>query len=618
VRRFAALFIGAVTCLGAAHVALADGAYWPARAFPKMPEIPAQRAIVAYRDGIETLIVESAVTSESERVAWILPLPAEPTDIAPVDPGILTTASFCTRPHIVHGGRSVYLLVVVYLLAPFVLAVCLHPLAKKSRLALVLGTHAVVILVIASLYLFGFAGERDPVEVVLYGLLAVAAIAAGRILISIPTIPVRRKRATALGSALFVLLFVPTCSLFLPSLGSAGASGALPVVPGVSVLQAHRVGGYDVRVLRADTAHVLSDWLARGGFRRPDAAAQVILDHYISEQWCFAVASLAVVADGPSAPHPLRVSFPSPTPIYPMRLTRLPGSDVDLELYVIADDSAGHPFLNVEFADRYAARFDATWQETQFKGTVSRRVGLRDLCDLMWDGCVLTRLSATVRPEQMTDDLRLQLTEGRLRRRTLYSARGARETAVFYGLFGLLVTAFVMALRTVFRDSPRRAVTLTLAGVLVAISCLGALATYVLLPRVEVGPTYRGGKGGRGPLLAMYQMRSTAQILAAQGTIDLDMTDEEIAAAFIDALGDEEYGYAEPGENPYLGGPVRREKSPGNFWIERLDGKTYLIVYDQDGRPWRVEVFPATIQPDDGGRRSTTPGAASRPAPNPG
>jgi len=113
-------------------------------------------------------------------------------------------------------------------------------------------------------------------------------------------------------------------------------------------------------------------------------------------------------------------------------------------------------------------------------------------------------------------------------------------------------------------------------------------------------------------------MRSTAQILAAQGTIDLDMTDEEIAAAFIDALGDEEYGYAEPGENPYLGGPVRREKSPGNFWIERLDGKTYLTVYDQDGRPWRVEVFPATIQPDDGGRRSTTPGAASRPAPNPG
>ena len=78
--------------------ALADGGFWPAQAFPKMPEIPAQRAIIAFRDGVETLVVESTVASPSPMVGWTVPLPADPTRIAPVDPGIMNTAWFCTRP----------------------------------------------------------------------------------------------------------------------------------------------------------------------------------------------------------------------------------------------------------------------------------------------------------------------------------------------------------------------------------------------------------------------------------------------------------------------------------------------------------------------------------------
>ena len=61
--------------------ALGDGGYWPEPAFPAMPTIPVQRAVVVHRDGVEALVVESAFESPSPNVGWILPLPAEPTEL---------------------------------------------------------------------------------------------------------------------------------------------------------------------------------------------------------------------------------------------------------------------------------------------------------------------------------------------------------------------------------------------------------------------------------------------------------------------------------------------------------------------------------------------------------
>ena len=41
--------------------ARADGSYFPEQAFTTLPTIPTQRALLCYRDGVETLLVESTL-----------------------------------------------------------------------------------------------------------------------------------------------------------------------------------------------------------------------------------------------------------------------------------------------------------------------------------------------------------------------------------------------------------------------------------------------------------------------------------------------------------------------------------------------------------------------------
>ena len=81
---------------------LANGVYFPQEAYPAMPTIPIQRAIIVYRDGIETLIVESTVDSESPEVGWILPLPKEPEKLEVADSGMLVSMSMCLRSRLIH------------------------------------------------------------------------------------------------------------------------------------------------------------------------------------------------------------------------------------------------------------------------------------------------------------------------------------------------------------------------------------------------------------------------------------------------------------------------------------------------------------------------------------
>jgi len=61
--------------------AAADGKYFPEMAFAESPEMPAQRALVRFKDGRETLIIEAAVNSESKGLGWVIPLPAVPDRI---------------------------------------------------------------------------------------------------------------------------------------------------------------------------------------------------------------------------------------------------------------------------------------------------------------------------------------------------------------------------------------------------------------------------------------------------------------------------------------------------------------------------------------------------------
>lgn len=89
--------------LGVSHNALwADGKYFPEKASKKAPSIPRQRAVLAWKDGMETLIIESALDGEGQEFGWIIPLPAEPCTIEQASTGFLDTLSLNLQPKITH------------------------------------------------------------------------------------------------------------------------------------------------------------------------------------------------------------------------------------------------------------------------------------------------------------------------------------------------------------------------------------------------------------------------------------------------------------------------------------------------------------------------------------
>jgi len=99
---------GVAVVLALAAPARGDGCYVSEVAYPAAPKIPSQRALIVYRDGVETLVVESAMNTESPSVGWVLPLPSEPTKLEVADPGMLPSLAFCVRPRIVHDLHEAY------------------------------------------------------------------------------------------------------------------------------------------------------------------------------------------------------------------------------------------------------------------------------------------------------------------------------------------------------------------------------------------------------------------------------------------------------------------------------------------------------------------------------
>jgi hypothetical protein len=82
--------------------AMADGCYMPEHAVKKLPAIPSQRALLSWKDGVETLVISSALDSEAQKLGWIIPIPAVPETLEKQTPGALKTLSFCIQPKITH------------------------------------------------------------------------------------------------------------------------------------------------------------------------------------------------------------------------------------------------------------------------------------------------------------------------------------------------------------------------------------------------------------------------------------------------------------------------------------------------------------------------------------
>jgi hypothetical protein len=417
----ASLALVAIAALGGR--ACADGKGFPEAAFPETPKIPLQRAIVAWRDGLETLVVESAVQTRSPQVGWVLPLPAEPKSLEVADAGMLTSLAVCTRPRITHEVGPVWKV-------PLVLAAFAVPLALVTVFV------------------------RDA-----------------------------RRRTRILAEVLaLVLLVMFILAMMFGTLGTAGGEGAS--TPGVQVLTTHRVGNYDAAVLRAEDSGALNSWLVENGLKGLDAADRRAIDGYISRKWCFVVATFSKSAET-ATPHPIRATFPASAPVYPMKLTTLTQSSTRVELYVIADRQAAAEGFKLRLADRFrreAAEPTGPYFVSERFGDLI--IGSPDVGELMWDGCVVTALAADLEPGRILGDSRVSLEPLEPRRDHYFSRQGrASIVAAVMASGGVVLLA---AIGWVCRGQRRPTVreNIVLWGFFAAL-CAAVCLVYAYLPIIS-------------------------------------------------------------------------------------------------------------------------------------
>jgi hypothetical protein len=117
-----------------------------------------------------------------------------------------------------------------------------------------------------------------------------------------------------------------------------GGASEIATQKGVELLSREQVGVYDVSILSSDEPGALVEWLNDHGYSFPEEG-EPILDAYVQEGWYFMATR---VVPGETAyvegdVHPIRLSFDTDEPVYPMRLTALVNSYMDVLIYVLAD-----------------------------------------------------------------------------------------------------------------------------------------------------------------------------------------------------------------------------------------------------------------------------------------
>lgn len=316
----------------------------------KMPDIPVQRALVKYRNGIETLIIESTFDGEGDSFGWIIPVPNEPHKFEKISPGILKTLSLQLQPVIVQE----------------------KPLDLEGTIFIIF-TVALIALACFCIILWGLRGIFPAIGI--------------------------------------IVLFFLTIPYFISY--RAGPESTTSVNPFVEIKGREIVGNYEIFVLKATDSFDLNTWLEKNGFSKFSANATRIIDDYISYGWCFAVAKLVAKENGLSTPHPILLEFKSRTAVYPMRLTALPGSTLYLELFVVAEKEAVPVNYRIkkEYCDFFDSDhgYPSSGPEMVFKvrgaWRSSGEVAHSDAQKIMWNGCVVTKFADKVSSEQMNKDM---------------------------------------------------------------------------------------------------------------------------------------------------------------------------------------------------------------------
>lgn len=410
----------------------ADGCAMPPVAVKKLPEIPTQRAVLTYRDGMERMVIESTFNGPGERLGWVIPVPAEPTRFESLPAGFAGQLEFITRPSLQDANR---------------------------RNNLTANFHGRWICAISFLMLIW----------VLIAFCRLRFTLALALVIALP-----------LSSAVFN---------FCDSLRTPhGKNGSASVSPDIQAERQERVGNYAIEVLKAKDAKALNAWLSGNGFAGLPAEGERIVERLIGEGWRFVTAKLQRKGTEPCRPHPIALTFSTKQLVYPMRLTALAGAPVRLEIFTVADGEAACGSLTTEFCDKFEELPGDYY--AIMNNVLPRELALVDHAAQkfeMWPECWVTRLTGTLTPAHMQSDLAFEWKAPQAYRKREFTPAGAANQALAWALlFWCSGSIYVLLYYKAWDRIARRKPFLLASLIALGGAALSGCVVFAALPKVEI------------------------------------------------------------------------------------------------------------------------------------
>lgn len=389
---------------------------------------------------------------------------------------------------------------------------------------------------------------------------------------------------------LFLFVFFILLLVLLPAFYNTRkrAISSTSPVHEVTVLDRKLVGVFETTTITSRDPKALQTWLRENSFV-VSANSEQVIESYVKDGWVFVTTK--VRRDKPdretSTPHPLSFTFKTTKPVYPMRLTGVDNGQLQIELYVFGPKRATAPHFKVERCTR--PFYPGMLLDGSYNWRERSPVGLNIVHPLLrkWvDGSpVATKLTATLSPDDMRQDVWLDWTWFSEKKNHLFSREGAVTTAANWGSGFFAVGLFVVFL--VARGNNRQRLP-KLAGVTAMFSITFVGLIYLALPKTEVRLINSPWVTQKETHIALYyylfdttnspthaEIKAKVQRLLANPTNDAEWV-------MYGGKGNELNNFR-------YGGRMREEDSPGNFMVREDGDKMKFIIYDDEGGE---DVFP--------------------------
>jgi len=514
--------------------AMADGGIIPSTAFPASTSIPDQRALLCWSNGIERLAIDTTFIGQGTNFAWVVPLPNKPA-IEQATSGLFPTLEYIFRPLVVDMVFPLYSILLF--------SVGVGYLLLRVRKDTVLQGSDILVSVLAAL--------------VLLQLSACVAVALAFFLpYAVWRVRTGREKPWAILLVIFLVFLMS--GLLLPALGTAGTTAS---AANVSVLSHEKVGAYDTTTLAANDARSLLDWLKENKYAAPPGTENAI-SNYIKRGWVFVATKLNRVSSqkGVASPPPLCFTFRTEKAVYPMQLTGIGSTNLNVELFVFGPSRAEANYFH---EDRCAAP-DFAASPNWIRDTGTLRIAHPLLQNWVAGSQAATKLSASLSQEQMKQDVDVQWVSFANYRKTFYSNQGAAILGWNWGsgIFTacLLVGTAVTAIKRDWQPYLK-----PLTAVVALLGFFVALGFFFAVPKTEVRLV-------RLPYLrSQIDLRGLGTRYSQAVTNGSPIPEAKLIVS------------AATNENLLLGGQIHEEDSPGNYLFRESTNCTQFFWFDRDG-----------------------------------